>query len=248
MFIYFYRANYENIIGSIEKTPSWISKTTFVFLMYFSIFLVINIIVIGIVSRSIKMLKISTNSVEVQFEDKIKIIEGLNDISSLTSSITVSNAKLIDAMDNIVRAKFYDIDLSKEYDIDIFFDFYSEIVTTLFSETMENVNARVICNDEENELKSIVDEVDCSIIVKANTLDKIISGHIVRLSNYLFVPVSMELIETNAIVIVSFDKEENCITYFGNIIYALIKYTDTVITNVLSDKALQELDEYISNL
>ncbi|MBD7910506.1 MULTISPECIES: hypothetical protein [Clostridium] len=194
------------------------------------------------------MLKISANSFEVEFQDKIKIIEGLNDISSLTSSITISNAKLIDAMENIVRTRFYDIDLSKEYDLDIFFDFYSEIVTTLFSETMENVNARVVSKRDENELKSIVDEVDCSIIVKANTFDKIISDHIVRLSNYLFVPVSIDLIETNAIVIISFDKEENCITYFGNIIYALIKYTDTVITNVLSDKALQELDEYMSNL
>lgn len=69
-----------------------------------------------------------------------------------------------------------------------------------------------------------------------------------RLSKYIFVPITLNSIENNSIIIIEFNHEDNCITYFGNIIYSLIKYSEKTIINLIDDKTLQRLDDYVKNI
>lgn len=121
------------------------------------------------------------------------------------------------------------------------------IILTLFSKAQINVNVRIISQNDD-ELYTIINETDSSIIVKANTFDKVNGEHIVRLEKNIYVPIALNSIENNSIIIVEFDDEDNCITYFGNIIYSLIKYSEKTITNLINDRTLQKLDDYVKNI
>ncbi|MGL4572677.1 MAG: hypothetical protein ACRCVJ_16610, partial [Clostridium sp.] len=166
VFLYYYNTNEQYIIDSIEKSPSFIPKSTFAFILYFGIFIILNLVIITILTNSVKKLSISKNNLEVEFEKDI--VSGLTYITDTLNIVYENNVNMYQNLDEIVSSTFSDITIRSEVDINIFFEFYKGIIYYLFENTGVCVNVRIEYRRNVEGLKTIIDDIDATALSKSN--------------------------------------------------------------------------------
>lgn len=241
LFLYYYNLNEEYILASIEKGPSFMPKSTFAFILYFIIFVIFNILIITILTRSVKSFSISKNTLEVEFEKNI--VKGLTYITDTLNYVYANNVALYQNLDEIIEITFEDVTIRSEVDINVFFDFYKEIINYLFEDTGVCVNIRIEYKNNFEGLKNIINDIDTSALSKTNIFEDIIHDKIVQFERYIFIPVSMKLIETNVVIILNFNNIDETLSSLGNIVFSLSLYAENSIKSYLLEKELERLNK-----
>lgn len=243
VFIYYYRENYDTIMQSIKKTPEWIPKTTFVFILYFLIFILLNLAILALVFNKIKGFKISNQSFEVEFDNKA-IISELKDITKLIDKVSNSSVTMYDSAEQLIQNYFGVINESSSYTTDNFNEFYTDAIEMLFTEAGIDVDVRLIFKTENNqnstlscddEVFNLINEYKECIIVKNNIFDKVKKGNIIGIGELILIPICLDSIEKDVYTVIKFRNKDDYMLYFGNVVYTLIKYYEKTIIRLAID-------------
>ncbi|HAX73058.1 MAG TPA: hypothetical protein DCY20_05990 [Firmicutes bacterium] len=264
-FLMYYCLNREKLMFQISDTPSWIAKSTYVFLIYFFIYCLLVSIFLIFISLGIKKIKIANGGLEVEIEKKI--VDNLEQITEKLSTLQKSNSKLYLSIQDGITEDFKDIDHTSRIDIEEIIEFFNSSINSLFiscgltinityvflrSLDVEQVTSnsseldkeeQIFLSENNTKLDSIIDDVECSTLLKLNTKKNILSENIVRLKNKLFVPVEIELVGYKVVFIIEFENDVDCLSIYGDSVYSLVLYHEQVMTSKILDNTVKHFTQ-----